>query len=130
MNKANNEFPKKSTSCFSHDNKPLTNYLNEKDAQSGITFLSQKVPGQVFLSYKCPKCPYYHVKRDKDDLFKLNKIESNCKCTDHDKGIKGKYATYQDAEKMKTILFNSKKLNLKIYQCPNGDGFHLTSHFK
>ena len=50
-----------------------------------------------------------------------------CGCKDHSGKPKKNYASYEEAEAVKRHK-QIDKINISIYKCPEGYGFHLTSH--
>lgn len=49
-----------------------------------------------------------------------------CSCTDSDGQAKDLYDSEYSAQKEATVFVGQKKLQLKVYVCPNGCGWHLT----
>ena len=49
-----------------------------------------------------------------------------CSCRNSDGQAKDLYDSEESAQKEATVLVVQKKLQLKVYVCPNGCGWHLT----
>lgn len=112
----------KSKSCFSKSGNPLSVYKSLSEAQESADYqLSQS--GVRLSPYRCSICGDFHLKPT--DFF-VKKIISSCSCTDHNGRKKDCYETRSDAEKMASIRA-SVGIQLYVYSCPQGIGFHLTS---
>ena len=51
---------------------------------------------------------------------------SLCSCTDTQGKTKDLYESEESALKKATVFVGQKKIQLKVYVCPNGCGWHLT----
>ena len=112
----------KSESCMSKSGNPLSEYRNLKKAQESAAYQYAQ-NGQSFTPYLCQKCGFYHLKPTE---FYCVHTSGICSCTDHNGNKKSAYATAEDAEKMARIRAASG-IQLYVYNCPSGNGFHLTS---
>ncbi len=62
--------------------------------------------------------------KDAGNLIKQN--ISVCTCTDSHGKTKDLYDSEEAAQKEASIFAAQKKIQLKVYVCPNGCGWHLT----
>lgn len=65
----------------------------------------------------------------KSTLFDDNIIDEDysiCSCTNNQGQAKDLYESEESAQKEATVFVGQKKLELKVYSCPNGCGWHLT----
>lgn len=60
----------------------------------------------------------------KDNI--INEEHSICSCTNSQGQAKDLYESEESAQKEATVFVGQKKLELKVYVCPNGCGWHLT----
>ena len=115
--------PRKSSTCFSRTGNPLTEYDTVDEAQSSADYENGR-NGCDLVPYQCQKCEKFHLKPRE---FFVQKLTTLCSCS----GIKGNgkdaYPTRADAEKMAGIRAKAG-VRLSVYECPEGNGYHLTSH--
>ncbi|MBR1715794.1 MAG: hypothetical protein IJ717_12740 [Treponema sp.] len=115
--------PQKSETCLSKNGNPLSVYRTASEAQDSADY--QMRQNRIRLSpYKCDVCGMYHLSPSE---FFCEKLESSCSCTDHNGKIKDSYKTLQDAKKMANIR-KLAGIDLFVYECPHGNGYHLTSN--
>ncbi|MCF0124401.1 MAG: hypothetical protein HUJ68_01355 [Clostridia bacterium] len=112
----------KSSSCFSKRGEPLSEYNTKPEADRSAAFVSNEI-GTKMVSYLCSTCNKYHIKPEE---FYFIKNEHGCTCKDHNGNPKSLYATQYDAVKM-AELRGKTGVKLYVYQCPNRNGYHLTS---
>ena len=112
----------KSETCVSKSGNPLSEYRNYSEAQESANYQFTQT-GISFTPYECQKCGKFHLKPTE---FYCEKAHSSCTCTDHNGNRKDTYVTREDAEKMVNIR-GKDGVQLFVYQCPSGCGFHLTS---
>ena len=112
----------KSESCVSKSGNPLSEYRNFKAAQESSDYQYIQT-GKSFTPYLCQKCGLYHLKPTE---FYCEHAVGICSCTDHNGHKKDAYATAEAAQKMASIRGQSG-VQLYVYRCPRGNGFHLTS---
>ena len=115
--------PRKSSTCFSRTGNPLTEYDTVDEAQSSADYERERI-GCDLVPYKCPKCGKFHLKPRK---FFVQKLTTRCSCSDVNGNAKDAYPTRAEAEKMAGIRAKAG-VHLSVYKCPEGNGFHLTSH--
>jgi len=115
--------PRKSSTCFSRTGNPLTEYDTVDEAQSSADYERERI-GCDFAPYQCPKCGKFHLKPRE---FFVQKLTTRCSCSDVNGNAKDAYPTRAEAEKMAGIRAKAG-VHLSVYECPEGNGFHLTSH--
>ena len=111
---------RKSSTCMSRFEKPLSEYESYSDALESAHYI-----GKNLVPYQCKRCGKYHLKPQE---FYCEKLQSVCSCRSHEGNSKDSYKTYSDAQKMANIRANTG-VNLTVYKCPEGNGYHLTSHY-
>lgn len=108
----------KSETCMNKDGKPLSVYSTYNEAQASANYV-----GRDFIPYHCSKCGMYHLKPKE---YYCEKVIRRCDCVDHNGQPKDTYKTQEDAQRM--VRIRSKAgIQLNIYPCPQGEGYHLTS---
>lgn len=113
----------KSDVCFSKKTgQPLTVYFSEEDAKSSALY-ERTARGSDLYPYKCEKCGYWHLAPLSS---KLNVQRNACSCLDSNGRHKALYLTREDAEKQRMKSEAEQHISLKIYNCSEGKGFHLT----
>lgn len=111
-------FTHKSSTCFSHDGNPLSVYSSYQDALESADYASINL-----VPYQCERCGLFHLK---PEAFYCEKVIRKCNCVDSNGKAKATYKTKEDAVKMANIRKNFG--NITVYLCPEGYGYHLTSH--
>lgn len=112
-------YVRKSDSCMNKNGQPLSVYDSYDEAMQSANYI-----GSDLVPYHCDNCNRYHLKPEK---FYCEKIKRNCSCVDHNGKIKETYKTKEDALKMLAIR-SEGGVKLYVYKCPNGIGYHLSSH--
>lgn len=51
-----------------------------------------------------------------------------CGCTKRDGEAKRRYSTRSDAESTRLYILSQRGVRLRVYECPEGPGYHLTSN--
>ena len=72
----------------------------------------------IKISYSLSEIDSLSHKKDKD--------ENICKCKDANGVPKTLYETQDEAEQVKTYVYNERKVRLAIYTCPISIGWHLS----
>lgn len=115
----------KSNTCFSKaTGKPLSFYNYEFEAQSAADY-SRVFFGNDLVPYRCEKCTHWH-------LSPKNRSTPSKKCdwcTGSDGRFKDTYRTRKDAIIRAKIIYEEYGVDLKVYECEKGDGWHLTKSF-
>lgn len=106
---------------MSRSGNPLSEYESYDNALESASYVDKNL-----VPYQCEKCGRYHLKPKE---FYYEKSKGVCSCRAHDGSLKLSYKTYEDAQKMVNIRANAG-VTLNIYKCPEGNGYHLTSHFE
>lgn len=111
----------KSNTCFSKSGEPLSFFMTEAAAQGAADY-ERSEHGMIFYPYQCDKCEHWHLTPQESRVaFKDNA----CSCTDSFGKSKRLYATREDAEKARIISERARGIVLTVYECPEGDGWHL-----
>lgn len=109
----------KSKTCFGKKNgEPLTEYYSIYEAENATKDCSQRM-----YAYECQKCGKYHLAPENS---KINVKHNACSCMDSSHKPKALYETQADAEKQRKKSFEEHHIKLRIYECPEHKGFHLT----
>ncbi|MBN2789121.1 MAG: hypothetical protein JXR69_02915 [Candidatus Delongbacteria bacterium] len=111
----------KSSTCFSRKGKPLTEYFTELEAEDSASFIRQEHNNNM-VPYRCEKCGLWHL-APSDRQTPSRKCRF---CTDSKGKPKELYFSKDDAQRRAEILFKEQGVRLKVYECPENDGFHLT----
>lgn len=113
---------RKSTQCVG---KGSGQYLMEydcfEDAQAGADHAQARY-GSASVSYPCHRCGLWHLApRDRQTP------STPCSyCQGADGKPKDAYDTAQNAERRADILYRERGVSLRVYECPHGQGWHLT----
>ncbi len=116
--------PRKSETCFSRKGTPLSEYDSFEMAQAGADYENSKNSDVHFVPYQCDQCGKFHLKPEE---FYVRKLKTHCACTDSCGNYKDAYPTEEQAIKMVGIR-KKDGVQLSVYRCPEGNGWHLTSH--
>lgn len=114
----------KSATCFSHNGAPLSEFYSESEAQESADYENSLRPNADLVPYKCEKCGRWHLKPKE---FLVQKLSSCCSCVDSNGRAKDAYPSQEEAQKMANIRAKAG-VHLAVYKCPEGNGWHLTSH--
>lgn len=114
----------KSETCFSKSGNPRSVFMTEAEAQRSADH-ERNERGINLYPYQCERCGLWHLAPEESRVvFK----EYACSCTDTLGKSKRLYATQEDAEKARISSEEARKTKLTVYPCPEGGGWHLTSH--
>ncbi len=117
---------RKSETCFGKmTNRPLTEYDSQSDALEGADYANRHY-GQNLVPYQCGECGFWH-------LSPVDRQTPSAKCphcTGADGGAKDSYETKGKARQRAAILQREQKVDLKVYRCQYGNGWHLTRNFR
>ena len=105
----------KSKTCKGRDGQFLSEYYSEGDALSAAEHLAQQ-HGVKLKPYRCSKCEMWH-------LSPPDRITPSKKCSECHKAA---YKSKSDAERRADIIYREKGTSLRVYECPYGNGWHLT----
>ncbi|WP_448213518.1 hypothetical protein [Colwellia sp. MEBiC06753] len=113
----------KSETCVGkHSGQPLTQFDSEPEATDAADYLKEQYQRKL-LPYKCDNCNYWH-------LTPSNRHTPSMECDscfDKYGQRKQAYATELSAIQRAEILSRTRFVNLRIYPCQFGNGWHLTS---
>lgn len=102
-----------SKNCVGRDDKPVKEFNTQIDAYEGAN--ASSISGLV--PYECNKCSKWHL--SPKDRITPSKLCPNCK--------KEAYETEQFAHKRALFIKRERGINLTVYECECGNGWHLTS---
>jgi hypothetical protein len=113
--------PIKSSTCFKKDGGPLSTYFSEYEANDGASHVKSQY-GLNLSPYQCSKCGHWHLSPKE----RQTPSEECIYCTDSDGKHKELYKTQEAALNRAEIIKEERGIILKVYECPNQDGWHLT----
>ncbi len=116
--------PKKSSTCFSRSGNPLSEFNTFEEAQASADYEKSRNVNSDFVPYECLKCFKFHLKPKE---FYVPKLSTRCSCRDTEGMPKDAYPSRDAAKKMAGIR-EKAGVRLSVYLCPDGNGWHLTSH--
>jgi hypothetical protein len=102
--------------CLNSQGKPRRTYLNQQWAEEGARH-ALNTYGNRMVPYHCDQCGSWHL----------------CPANRHTPGqhchycSKQAYASENVAELRAFILEREQGILLRVYECPYGEGWHLTS---
>ena len=115
----------KSDTCFAKNSgKPLSYYFTEFEAHSAAEY-SKEYYGNELVPYECNKCGHWHL-TPKNRLTPSRKCDW---CTGSDGIPKDTYRNRKEALRRADIIYEEHGVELKVYECPRGEGWHLTKLF-
>ncbi|WP_348720672.1 hypothetical protein [uncultured Alcanivorax sp.] len=112
----------KSITCMSKLGEPLTEYEYEVQAESAANYINT-IYGNDLIPYDCTKCSYWHL----TPKSRHTPSRTCDYCTSSSGEPKSLYETREGAEKRAEILAKQGTPNLRVYECPYENGWHLTS---
>ena len=111
----------KSDSCFARTGGSLNSYDLESEAAEHAVYIKRE-HGSSMVPYQCSTCGFWHL--SPEDRQTNSSVCSFC--TDRNGNKKDLYYTERDAFRRAEINMQEKGVALKIYKCPNQEGWHLT----
>lgn len=112
---------KSKTCTSSRSNKALSEYASEKEALDAAKFI-RKQRSNHMVPYRCETCNKWHLAPKGRQT-----PSSTCgQCKDRNGKPKESYETKQGATKRARILQKEQGVSLSVYECPHGNGWHLT----
>jgi|JI8StandDraft_1071087.scaffolds.fasta_scaffold522269_1 hypothetical protein len=105
-----------SSACVNRDGKPRRAYPDREAAEYGANEALWSY-GNEMVPYRCDSCGAWHL----------------CPATRHTPGhhccycSKQAYSSMEAAERRARILGDERGTQLRVYECPYGEGWHLTS---
>lgn len=102
--------------CTGRNGKPLRSYPDRSTADDAAKYASSTW-GNRMVAYSCGRCARWH-------LCPADRHTPSHEC---DSCSKRSYDSEGDAERRAEILRDERCVALRVYACPAGDGWHLTS---
>lgn len=109
-------FSTSSTSCLNRLGKPLRAYPDRATADEAARH-ADAAYGHRMVPYRCGRCREWH-------LCPENRHTPSRECHWCEKRA---YETDAHAERRSKILREEQGVELRVYECPHGEGWHLTS---
>ncbi len=112
-----------SSTCLGRaSRKLLTTYTDEASARSGAAHALRRY-GRAMTPYSCIRCGGWHLcPADRE-----TPSETCRDCHDRSGRPKQRYVSRDAAERRADIVASERGVPLRVYPCPCGDGYHLTS---
>ena len=102
--------------------KPLREYDSSAEAERAAEYVAATYGNEV-VPYRCSRCGHWHLSPKT-----RHTPSTTCRwCTGHDGRPKATYRTEREAERRASILGSEKRISLRVYECPQREGWHLTS---
>lgn len=112
----------KSDSCFGKvSGKPLSFYYTEFESQIAAEY-SKNIYGNELTPYECQRCSYWHL----SPKARMTPSKKCNWCTAADGEYKNSYRTIKEARLRAKIIYEEQGIDLKVYECKYGEGWHLT----
>lgn len=105
----------RATTCISRAGKPLSAYSNRTDAEDAAAH-AQRSFGRSMVPYRCDRCASWH-------LCPADRHTPNHECGHCSKRA---YHSHRAAEMRASIIAREQHTLLRVYECPVGEGWHLT----
>lgn len=117
----------KSTSCFGTQNTgPRTEYESLRDAKKAAVHAELKY-GNIMVAYCCSVCPLWHIAPQSRQTISESSA-FGCQCQAADGSFKTTYRQEVGATRRADIIWQEdRSVYLRAYQCPSGNGWHLSS---
>ena len=112
----------KSETCFGKvSGQPLSQYCNAEEAQNAADYSKYNYNNDL-EPYECNKCGLWHLSPNSRKT-----PSTKCyRCTAGDGTYKDSYRTKKEANVRADIIDNEQGIDLNIYKCRYGNGWHLT----
>lgn len=102
--------------CLGHHGKPRRSFLDKQSAEEGARH-ALEVFGNRMVPYRCDRCGAWH-------LCPAERHTPNHYCHACSKQA---YDSERAAERRADLLEQEQGILLRVYECPYGEGWHLTS---
>jgi hypothetical protein len=113
---------RKSRSCRgSSSDGALTEYDTEREATEGAAFIKKKHK-RTLVPYLCGRRSLWHLA----PIGRQTPSTTCNSCVGGDGLPKEAYQTQDTAQKRANILRKERSVLLQVYECPRGNGWHLT----
>ena len=115
----------KSDTCFGKmSGQPLSEYAEEYKALDAANYSREQFNNDL-IPYQCDKCSFWHL----SPKARVTPSKKCIKCTAGDGTFKDAYRTKSEAHKRANIIYDEGGINLNVYECEFGNGWHLTKRF-
>lgn len=112
----------KSETCLGKvSGKPLSSYYTEFEAQSAAEY-AKNVYDDELAPYKCQRCDYWHL----SPKCRMTPSQKCSRCTSAIGEYKNSYPRSKEARLRASIIYDEKGIELEVYKCRYGNGWHLT----
>ena len=101
--------------------RPLSVYLSKAEAQEAARHV-KKTYGHSLTAYRCDSCGQWHLSPKE----RQTPSQPCPHCRGSDGKAKAAYRTEMDARQRAKILAKEQGVNLTVYACEFGQGWHLT----
>lgn len=114
--------PSKSRTCMGKQTgQPLTEYATELEAALAADHI-ERAYGRKMVPYRCQRCSQWH-----HASANRHTPSRPChRCVGRNGQPKESYRNEHEAKQRAEILRSEQRVNLRVYSCPHGDGWHLT----
>jgi hypothetical protein len=113
---------RKSATCMGKVSQvPLTEYGSRFDAMRGAAYVEQEY-GRHMVPYECVRCQCWHLTPEE----RHTPSDSCGECLGRDGRAKSTYWDRAAAERRADITWRENGVQLRVYPCPVGAGWHLT----
>jgi hypothetical protein len=102
--------------CVTRSGKPRRGYYDLASAEDGVDYVMDRY-GKDMVPYLCENCDEWHL-----CPAKRHTPSQHC-----DPCAKQLYESEQAARRRGRILQSERRISLRLYKCPKGNGWHLTS---
>ena len=115
----------KSDTCFGKmSGQPLNQYYDEYEAIDAANY-SREQYNNYLIPYQCVKCSFWHL----SPKARITPSKKCNKCTAGDGTFKDTYRVKKEAYVRANIIYNEHGIDLQVYECSFGNGWHLTKRF-
>ena len=102
--------------CINRRGTPRRAYVSEAAAEHGAHLALLKYNSHI-VPYRCTRCSSWH----------LSPFDRHTPCCHCETCGKEAYESEASAERRAAILERERGVGLRVYDCPRGYGWHLTS---
>lgn len=112
----------KSATCTGKmSGEPVTEYYSEEEAREGADYANATYQSNL-VPYQCSRCGLFHLAPQ----HRQTPSRTCRSCAGANGKPKEAYASQEDAERRAEILRSEQGVNLRVYRCDYGNGWHLT----
>ena len=102
--------------------RPLSSYFSKADAQEAADYGRKNYRSAKLKPYKCDRCGSWHLAPQD----RHTPSETCTVCRGSDGKLKESYPTPEIAQRRAKILRREQGVELTVYECEHGKGWHLT----